>query len=230
VSFQIVAIYNSTLCAFMINNATINGSKILIEVDSLESSEGEVNLTARTAYTTLKNLSVGKYSLEVREKSLGAILENTSFLIKLYGLFIDEDNLTATLGTFKGGIENDTLYLMPFPTVQVTPPGIFEHTNFWASSTEHFYLAFKFTNNESLKDQMIFSLLSWDENITISPKNCSMGTLNSTSPKLCILEVNNTNLTHGVYNLTYSLSYLDGVTPRLIAGTMPMGVYEISQS
>ena len=69
ISIQIVAVYNNTKPIFMLNNYTLNGSKISILVDSFISSEGEPNITAKPAQLTLTNLSAGNYTLEVKESA-----------------------------------------------------------------------------------------------------------------------------------------------------------------
>jgi len=229
ISFQMVAAYNNSDPIFMLNNYTLNGNKISILVDSFISSEGEPNITARPAQLTLINLSAGNYTVEVRERTLDVLLENTTFNIEYWGLLVNENDLIATIGVFKGGVENETLYLMPFPRLQVLPPGVFQHSNFWAPSNESFYLAVKFTNEGTKKEGMNFSLSSPYENISIGPRNCTIGTVNSSSYAFCVLGINNTNISQGIYGLEYGLRYVEGTTLHTKTGTMPMGVYELSE-
>ena len=193
---SIYAFYDNITAVFMVNNITRINNNFTIEVDSIKIGNA-TNLTSRVAYVTLQNLSEGNYSVEVVEKSLGVPLINKSFTMEIFGLFLQENDILGTLGTFKGGVENDTLYLMPFPRASICPPGIFEYTNFWVNSTEHFYLAVNLTNKGQAKYGVNFSLSAPISSINITPANVSIGTLNSSSFALCLFEIKNEDLPHG---------------------------------
>jgi len=225
---SIYAFYDNITAVFMVNNITRMNNNFIIEVDSIKTGNA-TNLTSQIAYVTLQNLSEGNYSVEVIEKSLGVPLVNKSFTMEIFGLFLQENDLLGTLGTFKGGVENDTLYLMPFPRAFTCPPGIFKYTNFWVNSTEHFYLAVNLTNKGQAKYKVNFSLSAPISSINITPTNVSISTLNSNSFALCLFEIKNEDLPHGIYNITYNLNYTANGINYNVTGKIPMGVYELHE-
>jgi hypothetical protein len=63
VVISVAAIYNNTSAIFLVNNTTILGDSISIEVFSVKTKENYSDYSIQSAQVTLDNLSVGKYKL-----------------------------------------------------------------------------------------------------------------------------------------------------------------------
>jgi hypothetical protein len=228
VAFGMAAFYNNSMPQLVLNNITQIGNKIIVEVDSLEADYGEKNFSGKSIYFTLDNLSVGNYTIEFKEKTLNITFANKSFSVRPFGVFVNQDGLIGELSTYKGGIDNDTLYLIPAPLNPVLPYPLFNYTNFWMSSNETIFLGIMITNNGSSERDVNISLYEpANTNIRLHQRNCSFN-LTFNSSTVCFFEMNTNNTLHGVYNFSYALNYSDLLGNYTKTGTIPVGVYEIN--
>ena len=222
------AIYNTSLSQLMINNITKINNIILVEVDSFEANNGVENFSGQQIHFTLDNISMGTYSIRVKEKTLGIVFANKSFTVQPFGIILNQDGLLGKLSTYDGGFDNNTLYLLPAPLNPILPPPVFNKTNFWGNSNDSFILGINITNTDSSEREINLSLSDpTDANITLNPGYCSFH-LTGNSSMMCIFEVELSNVSHGIYNVSYLLNYSDGVENDSILGTIPVGVYETS--
>jgi len=222
----LIAVYENISAIFLINKTVQNGNNITIYVDSIKIGNA-TNVTVERASVYVRDLSIGTCSITVIENEINATLASFTFQIQPYGLFLDSDGIVGTLGTFIGGIENNTLYASPFHRNPTVPPILFNYTAFWANSTDSFYLAIKLTNNGETRNNVTFSLFSPESAIKINPRNIYIGTFNESSSALCLFEINTTSVPHGIYNLSYILNYSINNTVCTISGKLPMGVYTL---
>jgi len=222
----VTAMYNNSRPVFSLNNISINENIITFWVDSLESTNGESNISGQSIHNRINNLSVGNYTLLIRDSISNQTLASRTFNISVYGLFLDENGLIGVMGAFKGIESNGSIYLLPHPSVVVSPPWLFQHTNIWTSNNGTFHIALRFINYQIKKEGLNFSVHA-PENISISPGNCTIGTLDTNYGVLCILKVNVTNLKHGVYNIGYNLTYKENGEVKNKTSIIPLGIYEI---
>ncbi|RLG20493.1 hypothetical protein DRN74_05350, partial [Candidatus Micrarchaeota archaeon] len=223
-SVGIAAQYNNSCCALVMDNISIIGNMIIIDVDSLVDKDSEENLTSVHEWLTLTNLSYGNYIVKVREIELGE-LANQSLEMKPVGMFFEEDNLTGRLYTFRGDISN-TSSLVPFPLVP--PPRYFNEAAFWINSTDTIILAIDMSNSGVETCKVNFSLSPENTSISINPDNYSVSIEGNTT-ELLLFEIETTSLQYGIYNLTYSLDYQCEYNASFTR-TLPVGIYEVNQS
>jgi len=223
-SVGIAAQYNNSCCALVMDNISIIGNMIIIDVDSLVDKDSEENLTSVHEWLTLTNLSYGNYIVKVREIELGE-LANQSLEMKPVGMFFEEDNLTGRLYTFRGDISNISS-LVPFPLVP--PPRYFNEAAFWINSTDTIILAIDMSNSGVETCKVNFSLSPENTSISINPDNYSVS-IEGNSTELLLFEIETTSLQYGIYNLTYSLDYQCEYNASFTR-TLPVGIYEVNQS
>ncbi|MCX6678078.1 MAG: choice-of-anchor K domain-containing protein [Methanothrix sp.] len=226
-SVILIAVFNNSMPSFSIAGTEVLDNNLIIKVNCEISEQGRANLTPRTAYTTFFNLTCQNYNILVQDNSTGMEIARENSSIKPAGEFISKNGLTATIGTYKGGMENGTLYLMPFPTVPVCPPGLFENTSFWANTTDRFYLMINLTNfAQDRKETKIMLHSPLGDEIIITPSEIYLEDLKNNSSSLCVFQIENRGPDHGIYNLTYELSFSENGAQQSISGILPMGVYE----
>lgn len=226
ITVVLLAAYNNTLPTFNITETKADGGNLIIKVYSSESMQGRENMTMATAYATFANLSCGNYSISLLDNSTGDVIARENCTIKQMGEFLNDDKMKGVLGTYKGGMDNGTMYLMPFPTVPVCPPGISKDTSFWANSSDSFYLSLNLTNKDLNRSDVEVTLESTEDGIDITPGRAYIGSLNSSSSAFCIFQIGTENISHGIYNLAYNISFREDGDERSLKGVIPMGIYE----
>jgi len=230
VIISMAAIYNNTSAIFLINNTTINGNNIIIEAFSLYTKENHTAYTILPAQITLNDLSIGKYTLEIKDRLTGRRLTNSSFSVRPFGLLFSDDGFVGHLETYRGGMVNNTMYLITSPLNPICPPGLFNYTHVWANSTDQFFIGFNISSIKRNISDLNLSISSKNLDLKVSPSNGSIKLLNNSASRLMLFDIEAVDLRPGVYNLTYNLSYKKGLLNNSFKGEMPVGIYRMSTS
>ena len=216
------AVFNRTLSTILVNDTARVGSKLIVNVSCLEAEEGEINITTSYARVYFENLSIGNYTIEVREGTLGEVLAVANLTIKPMGVLFEKNNLTGTIRIFKGNASN-TSSIVEFP---IAPPGLFKYTNFWMNSSDHIIMGLNLTNTDELPYTLNLSINTHEERINITPVNLTF-TIGPRSSEMLLISIETNNLLYGIYNLSYSLE-ANGSTNFSVTGVIPIGIYEIN--
>jgi hypothetical protein len=230
VVISMAAIYNNTPAVFLINNTTINGSDILIDVFSAETYGNRSDYTIQPAQVTLRNLSVGIYSLAVVERLSGSVLYNSSFKINKFGELFNAHGVNGQLQTYKGGMLDNTMYLVPSPANPVCPPELSNYTDIWANATDSFFIGINVSASGGDISDLELSLENPNPEIEIDPLSSTIEFLDNGTSILMLFEVETRGIDPGIYNLTYGLSFKDGSSSRSLDGTIGIGVYRLISS
>lgn len=230
VVISMAAIYNNTSAVFLINNTTIKGNNITIEAFSVETRDNHTDYTIQPAQVTLNNLSIGKYTLEIRDRLTGNRITNSSFNVRPFGQLFKEDGLVGHLVSYKGGMVNNTMYLVPSPLNPICPPGLFNYTQIWANATDQFFMGINISNKKGNLSNINLSISNTNLDLKVAPSNGSVKILNNSSSRLILFDVETKGLNPGVYNLTYNLSYTDGQLNNSLTGELHIGVYWVNTS
>ena len=230
VVISMAAIYNNTSAIFVINNTNIIGGTITIEIFSVDTGGNHTDYTIQPAQVILNNLSVGKYQLDIKDRLTGLSLYNSSFYIRPFGQLFQENGIIGNLQTYKGGLVNDTMYLVPSPLNPVCAPGLFNYTHTWANSTDQFFLGFNLSNAGNDTQQINLTIQSENEGLSVSPSYSLVKSLSKNSSLLMPFEVESTDLIPGIYNLTYNLTYAESSLNRTLNGELHIGIYLMNVS
>lgn len=228
VVISIAAIYKNTSAVFLINNSTINGNKVIIEAFSVEIGGNHSEYNIQPAQVTLNKLKVGRYELNIKDRLTDLSLYNSSFYIRPFGELFKENGLIGYLETYKGGLINGTMYLVPSPLNPICPPGLFNYTQIWANSTDQFFIGINISNDGRDFRDINLSFSNKSADLEINPRNASIRSLNDSSSILMLFYAEPKGLDPGIYNLTYNLSYRDGASNHTFTGELHIGIYQIN--
>ena len=229
VAININAIYNKTNAILLLRNTSYEGNNHTFTVDSLTALDDNPQLTSKFAYTLLRNLTIGDYSLVIMEAELGTILATTNFTVREFGMLFSNHEVNANVLPLKGRLENGTYYLSWFPSNPILPPGLSEHTNIWANQSDSFVLGINLTNlaDHSLSN-INFSITSPTTEIQISQNSSNLSTLSADSSVILAFNMSISTMQTGIYNLTYLMNYENEGIQVNMSGILRMGIYSTS--
>ncbi|RQW80082.1 MAG: M23 family metallopeptidase, partial [Methanothrix sp.] len=227
---SMAAIYNNTSAAFLINDTNITGDTITIEAFSVKTGGNHTDYTIQPAQVTLNNLSTGRYNLMIKDRLAGLSLYNSSFYVRPFGQLFQEDGLIGNLQTYKGGLVNDTIYLVSSPFNPVCAPGLFNYTHVWANSTDRFFLGLNLSNAGNDMQQINLTIRSENEGLKVTPSYTSVKSLDRGSSLLMPFEFESADMSPGIYNLTYNLTYARGSVNQTLNGRLHIGIYSLNAS
>jgi len=222
------AIFNNSDPIFIVNNTTMSGNKITIELYSMISKDSKKNLTTEYVWDQIDRLQTGNYTVEVIDATSKKLIANQSFKVLPVGRLIDLPELNGILETFKGNL-SDNSTLIPF-TSALSPPGISKYTKFWINSTDDLILGINLTskladiNNINLSIGLSDNLT--EDMVHIDPTYCKKDNFSANVSQVFHFQLKTENIKYGAYNLTYVLNYSVNGENKTAFGSIPIGIYE----